>query len=461
MTAIAVPTPGAAAAPRPAVAVALSLGAAAGFVIPNGPPGLGLVLLGYVAAALLWWLSPTPVRGWRAVHSVTALLLLTMTAVRAADWLVALDLLMAIGIGSLALTRARRWPGVLRGLVEVGLVLPRAIAWLMRGLRQLPLTRPVTGPIARGFALTVLLLAVFVPLLVSADAAFATVLGSVVPSLPDLGLLPIRVIVATIAVIGVTGGILVLLAPRPEPVIGGPTRRLYRAAEWLLPLAVLDTLLATFLLVQATVLFGGDEHVLRAAGVTYASYAREGFGQLVAVTALVLGVVASAVRWAPRTARPALAVLCSLALVVDASALWRLHLYVVAYGLTRLRMTSTAFAAWLGVVLVVVLIAGIRPGRWVPHTVVMTAGLGLLVLSLINPDARIAQSALNRGPQADLAYVAALSEDVAPVVARIAEPQRSCVLLALTSYEDLPWTSANLGRHRAEELRPTGSPGGC
>jgi hypothetical protein len=454
-----VPTTGA--APQPAITIAVALGAAAGFVIPNGPPGLGLVLLGYAAAALLWWLSPVPVRGWRAVHTATALLLLTMTAVRAADWLVALDLAMAIGVGSLALTRARDWPGVLRGLVEVGLVLPRTMFWFLRGLRQVPLTRPVTGPAARGAVLTALLLVVFVPLLVSADAAFAAVLSWIAPDLPDLGLLPVRVIVACIAAVGVAAGLFVLLSPRPEPVVGAPVRRLQKAAEWLLPLGALNVLLASFLAVQATVLFGGDEHVLRAAGVTYASYAREGFGQLVAVTALVLGVVAAAVRWAPRAARPALAVLCSLALVVDASALWRLHLYVDAYGLTRLRMTSTAFSCWLGLVLVVVLVAGLRPGRWVPHTIVASAGAGLLVLSAVNPDARIAQSALDRGPKADLSYVATLSADAAQAVARITEPQRSCLLLSLIDDVDLPWTSANLGRHRAAQLRPTGSPGGC
>lgn len=262
------------------------------------------------------------------------------------------------------------------------------------------------------------------------------------------------IVVACIAALGVAAGLFVLLAPRTEPVLGAPTRQLRRAAEWLLPLGVLNALLVSFLAVQATVLFGGDDHVLREAGVTYSSYAREGFGQLVAVTALVLAVVAASVRWAPRAARPALAVLCALALVVDASALWRLHLYVDAYGLSRLRLTSTAFSCWLGVVLVVVLVAGVRPGRWVPHMVVASAGAGLLVLSAINPDARIAESALHRGPRADLAYVASLSADAAEAASRIPQPQRSCVLLDLTSAEDLPWTSANLGRHRAAALRP-------
>ena len=52
--------------------------------------------------------------------------------------------------------------------------------------------------------------------------------------------------------------------------------------------------------VQLTVLFGGHRHVLETAGLTYAEYARGGFGQLVVVTLLTLSVVAATVRWAPR-----------------------------------------------------------------------------------------------------------------------------------------------------------------
>ncbi|MCU1590197.1 MAG: hypothetical protein JWP11_1453 [Frankiales bacterium] len=434
-------------APRPAALGAFGLGAASGLVIPNGPPGVGLVLLGLIGAAVLWRLSPVPVRGWRAVHAVLALLLLTATAVRAADWVVALDLAMALGLGSLALTSAAGWAGVLRGLVEVGVALPRGAAWLMRSLRTVRLMHAEAGPWLRGGALTALLLAVFVPLLASADAAFSRLVGVLLPSVPDLGLLPARVIVAGIASTGVATGMLVLLAPRAAPSFPAPGRRLVRRSEWLLPLAALDAVLATFLAVQATVLFGGDRHVLDAAGVTYASYAREGFGQLVAVTTLVLVVVAAAVRWAPRSARPALAVLCALALVVDASALMRLRLYADAYGLTRLRITATSFAGWLGMVLVVVLVAGLRPGRWVPHTVVATAALVLLGLTAANPDALIARSAVKRGADADVAYLSGLSADAVGELDRLPEPARSCALRP--SVRPHSWTSANLGRARA------------
>ena len=209
-------------------------------------------------------------------------------------------------------------------------------------------------------------------------------------------------------------------------------------------------LLASFLAVQAQALLGGEDHVLRTTGVTYASYAREGFGQLLVVTLLVLAVVAAAARWAPRAARPALALLCLLTLVVDLSAFSRLQLYGEAYGLTRLRVTATGITVVLGVVLVLVLVAGLRPGRWLPHALVLTVGAGLLVLTASDPDARIAQSALDRGDAADVDYLSGLSADAVPVLVRLPEPARSCVLPE--QVETGGWLSYNVSRSRAAEL---------
>ena len=62
--------------------------------------------------------------------------------------------------------------------------------------------------------------------------------------------------------------------------------------DWALPTGVLVAVLALFVGVQFVVLFGSDDYVLRTTGLTYAEYARSGFWQLLAVTALALGVLA-------------------------------------------------------------------------------------------------------------------------------------------------------------------------
>ena len=154
---------------------------------------------------------------------------------------------------------------------------------------------------------------------------------------------------------------------------------------------------------QLTVLFGGHRHVLGTDGLTYAEYARAGFGQLVVVTLLTLSVVAVTVRFAPREpgrnacAAAVLGVLCVLTLVIVGSALSRLHLYEEAFGFTRLRLFMNAFETWLGVLVGLVLLAGVRlRAAWLARAVVATAAVTLLALAAINPDAFVAQRNVDR-----------------------------------------------------------------
>jgi len=459
-TALAPPPPVHPPAPRPAapetaVAAALVLGASAALLLPGGPPGLGVLLLAVVAATLL---AAQRLTGWRAVHAVLALPLAGCAVLRDAGWLVGLDLAAGAALASLALVPARSWPGVLRGLVGAGLALPHAAGWLGRGLRGSRLA--CSGPLVRGLVLTAALLAVFVPLLSSADAAFAALL----PGAPDTALLPGRAVAFVLGTCVAAAAALVLLLPAAEPRVGAPARRL-TTVEWLLPVVALDLLLAAFVTVQAGVLFGGRAHVLSQTGLTYAQYARSGFWQLLVVTALVLAVVAAVVRWVPPSGavRAALGVLCLLTLVVDVSALSRLHLYSEVYGLTRLRIGVAATCLWLGAVLVLVLLAGSRPGphRWLPHSVVLSAAVGLLALTAYDPEAAIARSALSRGAGADVGYLSTLSDDALPAIDALPEPYRSCVLARRLPSAAGGWTSANLSRARAADFGGPGAAAPC
>jgi hypothetical protein len=107
-------------------------------------------------------------------------------------------------------------------------------------------------------------------------------------------------------------------------------------------------------------------------------------------------------------------------------------------------------------------LAGLRPGGWLPHATVLSAGVVLLLLTGANPDARIAQSGLDREEKADLLYLSTLSDDAVPALDRLPEPDRSCVLGGILQARpsSSPWTSANLARARAQdvlEARPVGA----
>ena len=76
----------------------------------------------------------------------------------------------------------------------------------------------------------------------------------------------------------------------------------------------------------------------------------------------------------------------------------------------------------------------------------------LLGLAAINPDAYIAEQNIERFGQTgriDWAYLAGLSDDAAPALARLPEHYRACVVGDAPTTDD--WLEWNLGRARAAE----------
>jgi hypothetical protein len=433
-------------APRPVVLGALVVGAAAALLVPGGPPGVGLVLVALVSAAVVGTVRRrAPAAGaWQVVHGVTALVLVAAVAVRDAPWLVALDLLAALLLLALALAPAGSWTAVLAALPRLGLRAPVASSSLARGVVALGGRGGPLGPALRGLVLTGALLVVFLPLLASADERFAELVA--VPAVGDLHLAG-RGAALVLGAVAAAAALSTRLAPPPPLVLPPAPRLLRRTSEWLMPLGALGALLAAFLLVQ----------VAQPRGASVALELRAGFFQLVAVTALVLAVVAAAVRWTPATrgVRAALGVLCVLTLLVDLSALARLQAYVGAYGWTRLRIGVAMVALGLAAVLLVVLVAGCRrgPQRWVPHAVVLVGALVMAVTTAADPDAVIARSGVAQGVEADTWYLSTLSADAVPALLELHHPDRACVLAAMGArLPEAPWTSGNLSRARAARL---------
>jgi hypothetical protein len=235
-----------------------------------------------------------------------------------------------------------------------------------------------------------------------------------------------------------------------------------RPFEWLVPVGVVTALFTVFVAGQLAVLFGGHAYLRRTTGLTYADYVHQGFGQLTVTTLLTLAVVTVAARRAPRATvrervllRAVLGVLCLLTLVVVASALYRMHVYEQAYGLTRLRLLVSLFEAWLGLVLLLVMGAGIRlRGAWVPRAVLLSGAVALLALAAANPDALVARHNVERPPSAtgtDASYLSGLSADAVPTLVRLGVDR---ALLPTSSGGDDDWLEWNLGRWRAAQSLP-------
>jgi hypothetical protein len=427
--------------------LAVLAAATAAASLPYAPPGIGFPLVAVLIAATV---ASACRRSLDViVFGLLALALASMPALLDAGWVVTVDLLAACVLATTAIAGPRLVAAVapFRALGGLGDVVPAPAAG--------------TAPALRGLGLGVCLLVPFGALFWTADAAFAEIAGAA--PIPSAESFVGRLVVFGLVLLGALGLALAATRQLRDPALPRPRLSL---GEWAIPLALLDLLFLAFVVVQLTVLFGGHDHVLETAGLTYAEYARQGFWQLIVAAALTLFVVGTAARVAVVRnraeriiLRALLGSLCVLTLVVVASAVHRLHLYEDAFGLTRQRLAAETFSWVLGALFALVLLAGLARvvRRELPRLALAGAGVGLIAFSLSNPDGRIAQRNVERWQRTgnlDVAYLHGLSADAVPVLAELPEPLRT---RALAPFEDRlsasePLTSANYGRHRARRL---------
>ena len=455
-------------------------GASAAATWVGHEPGLAVLLSALLLAGVIAAARPTRLSGESIVAAALALLLVSTAVVVDAGWVLAFNLLYALGLGSYALVGGRRFSEVGRACLRFLARLPEGVAIAFSPLARTakPAFEERARPYARGALFASTLVLVFGGLFVTADPVFRELTSSVfTPDLGDLNLFP-RIIVLLFVMM--LGGALVAAGDRfggglerddGDP-YGGETRA-KRRTDWLIPLVVLDLLFAGFVAVQLAVLFGGRRHVLETTGLSFAEYARQGFFQLVLVSILTLAVVATAVRWANvergrdrLLLRIVLGVLCLLTLVILASALRRLSLYEATFGATRLRISVHATILWLAGIFVMVLVAGAAwRARWLARAALFSTACGLLAFTAINPERVIARENMERWQRTgdiDLAYLETLSADAVPALVALPDPARSCVLERHFDLRDeADWQSFNLSRAEAAGVLRSTDTSGC
>lgn len=452
----------------PAAVLVAALGLA--FFVPLSRTGIGwllgwLTLTVAVVAVVRRGTAALPrAERWvRAGWAAASLALLAVLAFRNAWWLVTFCVFAALGCAALAIVGGRLVRSILFSLVAAPFAAFRGLPWVRRHLRtseDSTTTRRVTGTVA----VTAVVLLVFGALLSSADAAFSVVLGELVPEISVAAVFRWLFLAAVGGLVAVAA-VHTLAAPPDLSTIDKPGTRRFGLAEWVPPIAGLTLLFGGFVVVQFTVLFGGQRHVLRTAGLSYAEYARSGFWQLLAVTLLALAVLGGVTRWAKRD-RPAerlllrilLGLLSALSIVIVVSALSRMYAYQKVYSFTGERIFVMAFEFLLGAVFLLVLAAGIRwRGDWVPRLTVGLVVAMLLSLAVLNPEGYAARRNIARYKETgkiDAWYLRALSADATPALAALPDPVRRCTLswIADDLAEPDPWYAWNLGRDRARRV---------
>ena len=389
-----------------------------------------------VAAIGLSWCGRVRRVGGRVLLAI-AVVLAACSMVRASPWLLTLDAVAVLvlvafacsserGASHLGSTFAGASSRVVATVGAVVTALPRAL----ETLASLVPTRDAgvrshLGSLLRGAVLALPIVGVLGVVLALADPVFASLFRLDV----DLAGAGWDVVVVAFTIWVLAGCFVQAGRPPVERSTASPS---VGVVEGTVVMVGLTAVYAVFALSQWMVARRGADYVLSTTGLTYAEYARTGFFQLLAaavLTALVLLWLRSSVAMTSSFSARLfswLGVLASvLTLVVVHTALLRLHLYDQAFGLTRLRFFSTAFAWWLGAAFVLVALAflvGRRSTReWLPTALGITAIVMLLLVNAVDPDRLVLAHNLERhasgdGAEFDPWYAVELSSDAVPLL---------------------------------------------
>ena len=412
-----------------ALAAAVTVGLLADQALRTGRFGLAASLT-FVAAAVAAILVGALRRVESRVLVAAAALVACAFTLRASPWLLWPDLVAVLVL--LGATASIAVKGSIFDLGAAELAARSLHATIQASAGSAYIARPlvearsrtrVAAPVLRGLAIALPVGALLAGLLASADPVFASFFNLNV----DLGTLTLDVIFVAAGALA-AAGLLRLAASEPLEQVDGPKWRL-GATETLVVVAVLDAIFAAFAAAQVLAATGAAADTLRAAGVTYADYARSGFFQLLWAAGITLALLVLFGRigdLGDNKARRAFTVLalCAIALMlmVDAVAFRRLSLYEEAYGFTMLRLYSHVFAIWLALVFLFLAAdfsGAWRRRRWFIGATASSALVVLLALNLANPEAMVVAFNTSHAQTAhriDSQYLADLSSDATPAL---------------------------------------------
>lgn len=307
---------------------------------------------------------------------------------------------------------------------------------MLSRLKRLPFVKKSLP--STGIVLAVLLGVVFVVLFVSADAVLGHFLGKVFQSVSSLfDMLDFTLLQRFLQIIFwsvLSFGVLVTVAKSLHTKhITLSVKKELRAQDTNLILSVLVTIFAVFIGLQVRYL------LLRTGlpeGITYANYARQGYGQLLIATFLAAAVIKyllSTTRSAvlPRSSQKLASTLIVLNILIVITAWIRLGLYVSAYGLTMPRVIAHMglISIIIGCIVLILWTWG-RINSRALYAANFYALLGVLMIAaLLNPEAIIAKQNINLAEhrkRLDTSYLRYLSADSWPATCLLPDlPQTS------------------------------------
>lgn len=403
----------------------------------------GGMRIGWAIAFLFYWVAATVAlaeRGKRpggyalcsgvCAAALSAVFVLTDNPAVCAFSFIAMLLLAAVWFTGL---RGRRVPAgdlaliphTLRPIAQGVRFAPAAVRGLLSGEsdRKKKAVQALVGALC-----AVPVLAAVLPLLMRSDAAFEGLIGDI---FVDFWLRFLQLVLSLLLAALLFSFALTL---KQLPAGDAPQREKRGIATPALVafLAVLSVCYVAYLVSQLAYFFSAFSGILPADYTfTFADYARRGFFELCAIAAINLCVMFFTIL-AARGDRPPLAVrilncfIGLFTLLLIATALSKMALYIRHYGMTVLRVGTGAFMVLLAVVFVAMLLRCFLPRVRVLQTALLTAGVILLVLGAGDLNTRIANyncdAYLDGRLQAvDVAYLTSLGDAGVPALLRLTE----------------------------------------
>jgi hypothetical protein len=314
-----------------------------------------------------------------------------------------------------------------------------------------------TGVALRGTVIAAPALLIFGSLLTAADPAFARLLRELIAF--DVEEAFVHIAVAIVIAVLCAGFLRSLAVSGPAPTLDGSREIFLPTAEANFALELVNLLFALFVVVQFRYFFGSAPDEI-------AEYARRGFFELVWVVGLVVPMLLF-LEWLVAKERGfalfrgLAAMQVGLVFLIAASAFHRMQLYRDAYGLTRLRIYTTAFMIWLAILLLWFVATVLTRRRHRFAIGALASGMMIVVaLHAINPDALIVNTNVERARGGrrhfDSNYAVTLSDDAAPAIVANANAFSP---LELLRYRARPrpsgWRTWNISRAEATRVLRT------
>lgn len=223
-----------------------------------------------------------------------------------------------------------------------------------------------------------------------------------------------------------------------------------------------------FVIVQFKYLFAGK---VLPDGFTYTEYARKGFFELLALTGVNIAVILTVIKltkqhfgkWLMFT-KTLCHYLCAVTIVLLISSYFRMNMYVVDDGLTRLRLFVIGFLVFEAIGLLVTFLYIAKPKFNLTLVYVVIALTYYAVLNVIPADYIIAKNQIDKyldGTREDISYVFTLSADAAPALEELRKETKDenmlnsiNMFLEDNTQSDIPkrWQRFNLSVERAKSI---------